>query len=90
MAEYNLHRWLVAGWYDNPYLAPEANPICLIGYKAGDNKRTKTTPIKFANGTTITTESGSVYHLQDIHPDYLKWLDDHKIKYDPDNPIKIK
>lgn len=86
---YNLYKWKVVPMYNQPYLPPEANSICLSGYRDNENFPVKTTPIKEVNGREITTLTGSVYILEDIDVDYLSWCIDNNIEYDYDNPIKI-
>lgn len=90
MTTYHLHRWRVVYLYDNPYLAPEANPACLAGFREPDKKPVRTSPIAKVNGVEITTESGSVYLLEDMDPDYRDWLLENEIEFDPDNPIVIR
>lgn len=87
MATYHLHRWAVIG---DPYDAPEAAKLRLVGYRDQDEKRVHTSVIVEVNGREITTYSGSVYILEDIDPDYLKFLDETGEIYDPDNPIRVK
>jgi hypothetical protein len=91
MATYHLYRWRVVEKFDNPYLAPELNPKALEGYRDEDNKYVRTSPIAKVNGKEITTESGSVYILEDIDTDYREWLAEQEgLEFDPDNPILIK
>lgn len=90
MATYHLHRWSVTELYDNPYLAPEANPKCLIGFRSPDNKRVRTSPVKEINGMHITTETGSVYILEDMDPDFRHWMEEEGIEWDPEHPLKMK
>ena len=88
MATYRLYRWSVTN--SGPWVAPEAQLHFLVGHRDQDPKRVKTSCIVETNGREITTNSGSVYILEDIDQDYLKFLDDNGLEYDPDNPIKIK
>jgi hypothetical protein len=87
MATHHLYRWSVIG---DPYHAPEAPRLRLAGYRDKDAKRVHTSVIVEVNGREITTYSGSVYILEDIDPDYLKFLDETGDVYDPDNPIRVK
>lgn len=87
--KYHLYKWKITSKYNNPWLAPEANPICLIGFRDDENFPVKTTPIVSANGREITTYSGSVYILEDIDHDYLMWCNNNNIVYDYFNPIII-
>lgn len=96
-----LYQWGVTGASNNPYLAPEVNPKCLIGFRFDHKilwdqnltlncKRVLTSPIIKINGKEIHTKSGSLYILEDIDPDYLQWIKENNIKYDSNNPLKIK
>jgi hypothetical protein len=85
-----LHRWSVTQINDNPFLAPEANPACLRGIRETDGKCVRTSPIVKVDGKQITTNSGTVYILDDMDPDFRLWLEEEGIEYDPENPIKFK
>ena len=84
--QYHLHRWSVVGDYG---IAPEARHIRLCGFRNTEERMVFTSAVVEANGRSITTESGSVYILEDIDPDYLLMLRDNNIPYDPENPIRI-
>jgi len=84
--EYHLYRWSVVG---DLWKAPEIRNIRLCGYRNQEERRVVTSSVKETNGRTITTESGSVYILEDIDPDYLAFLRESGIEYDPENPIRI-
>lgn len=88
MSTYHLHRWSITTYSDDPWLAPEMNPICLLGCRIPGNKTVRTSPITQINGREITTETGSIYILEDMDPDYRHWLEDNGMEYDPANPIK--
>ena len=75
---------------DDPYKAPEQRSIRLSGFRDQDAKQVTTSVIVTVNGREITTYSGSVYILEDIDPDYLKFLDETDEIYDSENPIRIK
>ena len=85
---YHLHRWSV-GDIGDTYSAPEMRRICLYGHRDQDNKWVRTSPIVTIKGREIHTEN-NIYILEDINPDYLKWMDENGFIYDPDNPIKVK
>lgn len=89
MTTYYLHRWSVVG-DDNPYKAPEEKATRLSGFRNQENKCVITSVVTAVNGREVTTYSGSVYILEDIDPDYLKYLDVTGETYDPDNPIRVK
>lgn len=90
MAEYTLHRWCL--WIDqsDPYQAPEAAVICLVGFRDQEPKRIITSPIKEVSGKKIITMSGNIYNLDDIDPEYLQWIYDNGFNYNPDDPFKRK
>lgn len=89
MTTYHLHRWSLVGDTD-PYKPPEHNTIRLSGFRNQDSRRVTTSVILSVNGREVTTYSGSVYILEDIDPDYLKYLDSTGEIYNHDNPIRIK
>ncbi len=89
MAEYHLHKWSVSSEND-PWKAPEAQAKCLAGIRCEDDQQVVTSPIVSIEGRRVTTASGSVYILEDIDPDYVTWMKDNDIEYDPENPIRIK
>jgi hypothetical protein len=89
MATYHLYKWSIQGSF-GPYSAPESIRPCLVGFRGEDAKRVITSHIVETNGREITTSSGSVYILEDIDPDYLKYLDASGRTYDPMNPIPMK
>jgi hypothetical protein len=88
VATYHLHRWSV-GDLGDAYSAPEQRRKCLYGHRDSDNKWVRTSPIVTIKGREIHTEN-SIYILEDIDPEYLKWMDENGFTYDPDNPIKLK
>ena len=90
MSGIRLHRWSVTQYSDDPYLAPEANPACLLGVRETDGKHVRTSPIVKAEGKEITTKSGTVYILDDMDPDFRLWLEEEGIEYDPEHPITFK
>lgn len=90
MATYHLHRWSLTFYARSPYLAPEQCPLSLIGYRDQESEPVHTSDIKKVNGREVTTRSGSIYILEDISVEYLAWLNDNNIEYDPTNPIKVK
>lgn len=89
MATFHLHNWSVTEDRD-PFRAPETIAKRLMGCRDDDPRYVITGPIISIQGKSITTYSGSVYILEDINPDYLKWMEDNGIQFDPENPIKDK
>jgi len=84
---YHLHKWAVVS-DNNPYRAPEARTISLTGFRDNETHQVITSQIVEIDGKYIRTWSGSIYILDDIDPEYLKWMQDNDIEYDPENPIK--
>ena len=90
MATYHLHKWSVIDCSkSDPYTAPELLRKQLAGVRDNEEKQVITSYIVKAEGRTITTYSGSVYILEEIAPEYLVWLRDNNINYDPENPVKV-
>lgn len=89
MSTYHLFKWSV-GMPDNNFMAPELRTIHLVGFRDKDSKRIRTSYIVSVKGCEVKTSSGSTYILEDIDLEYLQWLNDQGIDYDPDNPIKMK
>lgn len=83
---YHLHRWAVTMMGDT-YTAPEARTYCLTGFRDEETKAIVTSTIVSVQGREVTTYSGSVYILEDISPDYLKWLDENGFEVSADSPI---
>jgi len=90
MAVYHLHNWSVTEGPPDPYRAPERNHKRLHGLREEDDQHVTTGPIVKIEGRNITTYSGSVYILGAIDPDYLVWIKENNIEYDPENPIRLK
>lgn len=88
MSTHRLEKWGVL--QGNPFLAPEVvGGIRLIGFREDNAEhRVITSPIVKVNGRECTTQSGSVYILGEVAEDYITWMKDHGITYDPANPIK--
>ena len=88
MKTYHLRQWSITSNND-PYCAPECATIHLVGYREeGDEHRAITSQVVSVNGREITTLN-SMYILENINPEYLRFLQDNKIAYDEDNPIKL-
>jgi len=88
MSTYRLHEWSVRAWEDG-FTAPELVRLRLAGRRAEDNKRVLTSPVRSANGCAVTTESGSVYVLEDVSPEYVAFLASIGRTLDAKNPIKF-
>ncbi len=88
MATYHLHRWSV-GELTSPYAAPEARLICLYGFRDQEEKSVRTSAVVEVKGREIHTEN-SIYILEDPSPEYLSWMQENHIEYDPENPIRVR
>jgi uncharacterized protein CbrC (UPF0167 family) len=89
MAEYHLHRWSVCSTGD-PFQAPELHPKRLAGLRCEDDREIVTSSIVSIDGRRVTTYSGSVYILEEIDPEFLSWMQENNMEYDPENPIKVR
>ncbi len=88
-----LQNWHTAP--DNPYAAPEqGGGIHLAGNMIGhprfhDGYKVETSTIVSAKGRTVTTASGSVYHLGRPSRAWLAWLKKNGLTYDRREPVKV-
>lgn len=93
-----LKNWFVCskgGGAENPYFPEIMQPHYLSGEVYGhprfeDGKFVTTSRIVKVEGRQLTTKSGSVYYLEEPHPEYLEWMKDQGYEYNSDNPIKVK
>ena len=88
--------WEVVG-QRTPYMAPEAMTAHLQGNVYNhpnpdvvNGKFVTTSRIVDSSGLTVTTLSGTKYILGTINKNYLKYIKDSGLKYDPLNPVKVK
>lgn len=72
-----------------PFKAPEIKYLYLIGY-LDTGERILTSSLVSATGRIVRTESGSLYQLCNPDQDYLNWMKEKNIPFDPENPVKIK
>jgi hypothetical protein len=89
MNTYYINNWSVVEEPWNGYTAPECRRVQLKGIRNGEEKYVRTSNIKGVEGKTVYTKN-SVYHLQDIDPEYLAHIKEKGYDYDPENPIKVK
>lgn len=89
MAEYHLHKWAVVMDGDS-FTAPELIQKRLTGVRCDDDREIVTSTIVSVEGRRVTTYSGSVYNLEDVSPEFLSWMQENGIEFDPENPIKIR
>lgn len=96
--KYILRHWSVGTRpVTDPFMAPESTPYpTLAGYRRlpgqdqSEEEPVITSSIMKADGRVITTYSGSTYTLEEPDPDYIQWMKDNGLTYDPINPIKFK
>lgn len=70
----------------NPYLAPEMRGTCVQGIL--NLTKIVTSRLIDVNGSEIET-GYSRYTLGKISDDFVQWMKDHNILFDPENPIRI-
>ena len=92
-----LENWSVVPGASDPYMAPELHGICLQGevydhpnQRHNDGKIVRTSRVMDVSGKVVKTYSGSIYELGEPSPDYVEWMNNNNINFDPQNPIKIK
>lgn len=78
------------------YAAPEVNALALIGTvydhptaRHFDGKEIQTSRVMSADGRTVQTRN-TTYELGEADPDFVQWMEDNDIKFDPENPITLK
>jgi len=71
-----------------PFKAPEQKHMYLIGY-LDTGVRIITSSIISTTGRIVRTESGSLYELCNPDQEYLNWMKEKNISFDPENPVKI-
>ncbi len=95
MSVVRLEQWLVDYTdTDDGYIAPEAKHRSLVGTIYGhprrpDGDKIRTSRIVNVDGRRVTTGSGTVYELGEVHPEYLKWMVRSGYVYDEDAPIRV-
>ena len=90
MATYVLHNWAITATTQSCYASPEQLELCLVGYRDEQEKRVITSPIVFSDGRTVKTRSGSIYKLAEPDENYLEYLRQSGIEYDPEQPVKSR
>jgi hypothetical protein len=84
---YKINNWSVV-FDSSPYSAPELSVRRLQGFKEGSTKAVTTSEIQDADGNLVRTRN-SIYVLGQPDPEYLSWLSENNIKFNPISPIKI-
>lgn len=94
-SKYVLKNWAVV-YSGNPYHAPEQLKAKLSGQVYNhphfpDGTEIVTSSIKKADKREITTSSGNLYYIfESPSDDYLAFLRDNNLDYNPIEPIKLK
>jgi hypothetical protein len=78
----------------NPFAPPEV-PKQVRGTvydhpKHKDGSEICTSYVVACDKRIIETSSGTKYLLEQPHPDYVRFMKENKIAFDPENPIKMK
>jgi hypothetical protein len=79
--------WSVELCPDRPYLAPELHDHFHL-FGVIDGKRKMTSRVIASAGRSVTTKSGTTYHLGRVSPKYRTWMTKHGMPYDPRRPVK--
>ncbi len=88
-----IEGWALVYGNDDPYMPPEYRGRCLKGEVYGhprrdDGETIRTSRIVSVDGLRVMTSSGSLYVLGEPRQDYLDWLREHNLPYDPADPIR--
>jgi len=88
--------WSVVG-RRTPYMAPECMTSHLQGNvynhpspDVSNGDFVTTSNMVDSSGVVVTTSSGTKYILGTVNDDYLKYIKDSGLKFDPLNPVKGK
>ena len=77
-----------------PYEAPERAGVRIVGRvydkpAREDGTQVKTSRVVHVLGCLISTEGGSVYRLGEPKTDWLTWLADNDMPFDPETPLVL-
>jgi len=88
-----LHNWFTKR---SVWKAPEDNPIRVAGevwnhpgFPNGHKIQTSSPTSFDPQSRLLTTISGSVYRLEKPDPEWIKWMREQGIEFDPENPIRF-
>lgn len=89
-----IDNWACVCSEEHAFLPPELKVLLIKGTVTGhpkypDGKRIQTSCIRRADGKIVYTQN-SIYKLGEPRKDWLDWMEENGIKFDPENPIKIK
>ncbi len=78
------------------YEAPEISALLLEGevynhpvHRHFDGKGITTSNVVSVDGRTVQTRN-TTYELGEAKPEYVQWMKDNNIAFDPENPITLK
>lgn len=88
-----IENWSTGICDRNPFLSPELSGLHLRGQVYGhaskeDGSWVKTSRIQSVQCRIIETLN-TTYELGEPDPEFVKWMQDEHISFDPDEPIKI-
>jgi len=86
---YTLENWSTCTSC-GPFSAPEVCTVRLQGHRVEDGQNVVTSAIKSAHGREVTTRSGSVYRLGKPDAEWIAWLAERGIPFDPARPVKVR
>ena len=88
-----LRKWSVR---HDPYTTPETRSSGLNGLCYGDDRFPDGSPIELGRVASVDGDvmelkyDGSKFRLVDPDPEYLAWLKERGIPFDPEHPFKLK
>lgn len=95
-----LNNWSCVTRTANPYQAPELGYLAVSGELGEDHdyghkvrkagQKITTSKVVKSEGTQIMTNSGTIYDLGTPDPEYLEYLAEKGIDFDPQWPIKLR
>ncbi len=89
-----IDNWACVYNDEQAFLPPELRVLLIKGTVTGhpkypDGKRIQTSRVRRVENKIVYTQN-SVYRLGEPKKDWLDWMEENGIKFDPENPIKIK
>lgn len=90
-----IEGWAIVYDREDGYTPPELNRRCLKGEVYGHPRKAngetvKTSPIVSVDGLHVLTNSGSLYLLGAPRAEWIEWMRENNIAFDPADPIKVR